>query len=86
MRHNENNAKRKIHSTKCNCEEIGEILHEQLNSILESSRKKEGSTPKRSGMQEIVKLRADSTKYNKENNTKNQQNKNLDLLENQQDR
>lgn len=40
MGHNESRAKRKVHSTKCLTEEIGEISCYQLNSPPESFRTK----------------------------------------------
>jgi hypothetical protein len=62
MVHNENNTKRKVYSTNFPVKETGEILHEQLNSTHESSRTKLTISPKKHRRQEIVKLRAKSTK------------------------
>ena len=62
MGHYESSAKRKVHSTKCPIKENGESTHGRLNSTLESSRKKEADTPRRSRRLEIIKLRAEINK------------------------
>ena len=63
MGHNESNAKRKVHSTKCPIKESRESTHWRLNSTLESSRKrKEADSPRRSRRLEIIKLRAEINK------------------------
>jgi hypothetical protein len=38
MEHNESSAKRKTHSSKCLQKETGQRIHQQLDSIPESSR------------------------------------------------
>ena len=59
MGHNENRAKRKVHSTKCLHKEIRKFSYQQFKSTPESSRKKkEANTPKGSKRQEIIKIRA----------------------------
>ena len=62
MEHYESSAKRKVHSTKCPIKENREGTHWRLNSTLESSRKKEADSPRRSRRLEIIKLRAEINK------------------------
>ena len=62
MGHYESSAKRKVHSTKCPIKENGESTHWTLKSTLESSRKKEADTTRRSRRLEIIKLRAEINK------------------------
>lgn len=49
-------AKREMHSTIYQHEEIGESSYQQLNSTLETPEQKEASTHKINGRQEIVNL------------------------------
>ena len=55
MKHNESSVKRKIHSTECLHEEIGEIPYQQVNNMKVLEQKGE-NTPKMGRWQELVKL------------------------------
>ena len=65
MRHYESIVKRN-HSTKCPIKENGESTHWRFNSTLESPRKKEADSPRRSRRLEIIKLRAEINKIETE--------------------
>ena len=57
MGHNES-PKRKTHSSECLQKETREGIHYQLNSTLKALEHKEENSPKRSRLQEIIKLSA----------------------------
>jgi hypothetical protein len=58
MGHNENSAKRKVHSTKCLVKKLERSYTNNLTAHLRALQQKEANSPKRSRRQDIVKLRA----------------------------
>jgi hypothetical protein len=59
MGHNENGAKRKVHSTKCPGKKLERSYTNNLTAYLRALEQKEANSPKRNRWQEIVKLRAE---------------------------
>jgi hypothetical protein len=56
MGNNESSAKRKIHSSKCLHKETGESYTSSMTEHLKVLEQKEANAPKRSSLQEIIKL------------------------------
>ena len=56
--HNENGARRKVHSTKCYTKKLESSHISNLAAHLKALEQKEASSPKRSRWQEIIKFRA----------------------------
>jgi hypothetical protein len=60
MGHNESIPNRKIHSSECHQKETRERAHtSSLTAHLEALEEKEANSPKRSRLQELIKLRAE---------------------------
>jgi hypothetical protein len=59
MGHNESSGKRKTHSSKCFQKETEESITSCLTAHLTALEQKEANSPKRSRLQEIIKLRAE---------------------------
>jgi len=59
MGQNESSTKRIIHSSQCLQKETRESTHYQFDSTPKVTRTKEANTPKRSRLQEIIKLRTE---------------------------
>jgi hypothetical protein len=59
MRHNESSPKRKTHSPECLQKKLERKYTNSLLALLEALEQKEANSPKRSRLQEIIKLRAE---------------------------
>jgi hypothetical protein len=81
MGHNESSAKKKIHNSECLPKETGEKYTSSLTVQLKAVQQNEANAPKRSRLQEIIKLRAEINQVEtKKNYTKNQPNQELVFL------
>jgi hypothetical protein len=82
MGHNGSSAMRKVHSTQCPVKKLEKSYTNNLKAHLRALEQKEANSPKRSRMQEIVKLRVKNyPSRNKENNTKNQQKERINKID-----
>jgi hypothetical protein len=59
MGHNESSAEKKSHSSEYHQKEAGSSYTSSLTAHLKALEQKEANSPKRSRMQEIIKLRAE---------------------------
>ena len=59
MGHNESISKRETHNSECLQKETRESTHQQLTTHLKATEQKEPNSPKRSRLQEIIKLRGE---------------------------